>query len=143
MPEITKNCRICGKQITVKNNWYCLCGNPECKKSSQRNQQQQFNEKLKSDPAVYAEYLAVQKMKRRIRNNGKTICKLCGKPIFRNINVTEHIGGKKMHPQCVVSGVAELIKSGERIDFTWKSRLYAYGYDVTAVREMVETGEYY
>lgn len=143
MPKIIKNCKICGKQITVKNNWYCLCENPECKRTSLKQQQVDYYERIKSDPELYADYLSERRMKRRSLDNGKTICKICGKPVFRNIDSRDHISGKRMHPQCVVMGAAELIKAGQAIDYKWKSRLYAYGYDVTTVKEMMRTGEFY
>lgn len=140
---IRKNCRVCGKPIVVANSRYCLCSNPVCKKASQRKQQAERMDIIRSDPAQYERLLKMCRTSRRKRHNGKTICKICGKPIYRDLYNPAHNPRNQMHAECVINGAIEIVKAGQNLSRMWKSRLYAYGYDITTFREMVETGEYY
>lgn len=64
----------------------------------------------------------------RKQTNGKTICRLCGRPVYRIYSE----GSKKpaMHDECVYDDCIDTLKAGKFLDHKQRSRLYSRGYTI-------------
>ena len=116
-----KICVICGSEFTpyhgAKNQLTCC---RDCRQIySAERAKRKYHENRE-------QILAVQKRQNRIKNNGHVICKICGRPIFRDWSIAANHG--HMHDECIFDDVITTLRSGFKVSRVQKSRLYSRGY---------------
>lgn len=135
-----KQCRICGKDIVVPNSRYCTCGSDECKKKNNKRLYEEYYKRIKNDSYLYEE-IRKRELNNHRRSYKPVMCMLCGKQMVRDYNAPTH--RDRMHTECIVKDAIETIKSGSKLTTKQWTRLYGRGYDVSMIKEMIETGEIY
>ena len=91
---------------------------------------------IRENSRIYKkQYYVREKHLAYMRNhNKKAICRLCGKPIFRDYTVGI-IARTQMHDECVFEDCAKTLKAGERLTTAQYQRLASRGYGVREFRE--------
>jgi len=115
---MTKNCKICEKEFET-NNRRKVCCSAKCADINKRIITKQWNELHSRDY-------------QRNRKNGCTLCRICGKPIHRDVHKRSTA---TMHDDCVYKESAEILKAGKKLTDAQVQRLYARGY---TIKEFIE-----
>lgn len=120
-----KKCKICGKEFETNYRRKSCCSE-KCAEINKREITRQWN-KLHA-----ADY-------RRAKRKGiSVVCRICGEPIYRDINKRSTA---VMHDECVFRQCAEVLTKGERLTTAQIQRLYARGYTKKEFIEEYMNGE--
>lgn len=134
-------CKVCGSDMTVENSRYCYCGD-DCRLIGYYARKKEYDEKVNNDPVRRKMISERAKFRTRIINNGTIICRICRKPIYRNIYEPETIRNT-MHTECILDEAIGIVKSGQTLPDKIRQRAYSRGYDINMIKEIIETGERY
>lgn len=117
-----KICAVCGKEYEPYRGTYRkqLTCSEECRQAW-RNR---YAKKKYVDNRE--RILAAQREMLRKKKNGHVICKICGRPIFRDWSVPANHG--HMHDECIYDDIITTIRSGFKVSKLQKARLYSRGY---------------
>lgn len=122
-----KKCVICGKEYEPyagQETRQKTCS-PECR---QKYKSMYSNEYKKRE---YVKRASRIRMRKAIE--GRTKCRICGKPIFRDWELGRST--KTMHDECVFADIQETIQSGSELSNAQIQRLYARGYTLKEFRK--------
>lgn len=134
MSNEIRKCIICGKEFTPyppQKKRQITCGSPEC----QLIRKQRY---VRAPEQIIRDN---QKLKMKIRHEGRAICRLCGKPIIRNEAINERSSSTRMHDSCVFDDCAKTLKDGKPLSQMQKQRLYVRGYTLPEFYEEVKENE--
>ena len=111
-------CKICGKEFETRY-YRRKCCSPECSKVNAREITRIWNS------IHHTEWW-------RNKNNGKVLCKICGKPIFR---IEGRRSTAQMHDECVFNQCKDVLKAGKKLNGMQGQRLAARGYTIREFKE--------
>ena len=118
-----KKCVICGKEFEP---YYGTPGQVTCCGECRVIYNKNIGRKYDHDNRAWI--LEKSRDEKRRKNNGKVICKICGRPVYRDWNsVTDH---GHMHDECIYDDVIDTLRSGDKITMLQRQRLYSRGYTV-------------
>ena len=121
-------CVICGSEFEPYR------GRPSQKTCGKECRQVYFSRWTKKYVEDHTEQRKRQQLNyRRKHNNGRVICRICGKPIIRQYVFGE--GQAQMHEQCVIDDCISTLRSGEKLSHKQLLRLDARGYTLTEFKE--------
>ena len=122
-------CVVCGRTFEP---YVCYgarqkCCSKECRK--EYISKNRINQYYALSPEQKRKY----RMHVRERVNGHVKCKICGKPVYRDMYDGEPL--PQMHDECIKSDCINTIGQGKALNKAQQSRLYARGWTITEFRE--------
>lgn len=118
-----KKCVVCGSDFESRFNLMKkqICCSKQCSKMYQKEKKKEYTE-------INREHLnEMQRMRCKVH------CKICGERIIHH----EPIHKPRMHEQCIINSCLDTKRKGEKLTKLQYTRLYAIGYTVADINEML------
>ena len=128
----TRICKYCGKEFVPfhPSNQF-TCGSAEC----------QYLAHKESNNAWYAgKTLANPKV--RLRKSGKTLCRICGRPIVRYQAVHTHADCNVKHEGCMILELVNTLLIGDAVTRQQRWWLHNHGYSLEELRHDIVDDTY-
>ena len=129
--EKLRKCIICGREFVPYRNMptHKTCS-IECRKEQTRRKNRENYQ------TFHEEILRKQRSKARRLNNGTVLCRICGRPVYRDWETKANHGW--FHDECIYDDIIETLANGERVSILQRQRLYSRGY---TLKEFIEDFE--